>query len=292
MSFIVNFKKKISQEYNLFLGLPAILWQIIFLWVPLAFVFFYSFISAKNGAFKISINSYFKVIDIAHLRVILNSLILAIYNAFSCLIIAYPLAYAIVFRVKKLKNLALFLMVLPFWVNFLVHIYAWFFVLEYHGIINNILIWLNLINEPLRLMNSWFAIMVVMVYAYLPFIVLPIYSAMEKLDVKLIEASSDLGASLITTFFKIIIPITFKGARLGFFLVFVMSFGEFVIPTLVGGGKSMFVGTLIWQYFLTDQNISLGAAFTVLSGIIMVIFLAVLAKLSNMLISYNLQNKK
>ena len=128
--------------------------------------------------------------------------------------------------------------------------------------------------------------MIVMVYAYLPFLILPVYTALEKLDYRLLEASMDLGASNLQTFFKIILPITFKGARLGFFLVFVMSFGEFVIPTLMGGGKDMFVGTLIWQYFLTDQNMSLGSAFTTLTGAFLILALFLINKLTKLIFTY------
>lgn len=287
----MNLQRYFAQEAPFFKALPALLWQTLFLWIPLTFLFIISFLKQDGLGWVFTLDSYREIFDSSHIRIILRSLLLAIYNSFVCLILAYPMAYAIVFKIKKLKNLALFLLTLPFWVNFLVHIYAWFFVLEYHGLLNSILQFIGIINEPLRLMNSWFAVMVVMVYAYLPFLVLPVYSALEKLDVRLIEASMDLGASHLKTFFKIILPLSFNGAKLGFFLVFVMSFGEFVIPTLMGGGKHMFVGTLIWQYFLTDQNMSLGSAFTALSGCFLILVLLFINWLAKLLVPYNYVHK-
>jgi ABC-type spermidine/putrescine transport system permease subunit I len=233
----------------------------------------------------LSFASYQKIFNLAHFKIIARSLFMAIFNSVACLLLAYPMGYAIVFKFKKYKNLALFFLTLPFWINFLVHIYAWFFILEHQGLINGFLQNIGLIQEPLRLINNWFAIMVVMVYAYAPFLILPVYSSLEKIDSRLLEASMDLGASPLKTFFKIIMPISFNGARLGFFLVFVMSFGEFVIPTLMGGGKDLFVGSLIWQYFLTEQNISLGAAFAVLSGICLIITLILINYLSGVLLT-------
>ena len=287
MSFMISLKKIIDSEFSFFKALPALLWQILFLWIPLLFIFIISFLNYNEISINyVSLESYVQVFNLTHFRIILRSLLLAFCNSFICLFLAYPMAYTIAFKIHRFKNIALFLLTLPFWINFLVHIYSWFFILECHGLINNLLEYFKVINEPLRLINSWFAIMIVMVYAYLPFLILPVYTALEKLDYRLLEASMDLGASHLKTFFKIILPITFKGARLGFFLVFVMSFGEFVIPTLMGGGKEMFVGTLIWQYFLTDQNMSLGSAFTTLTGAFLILALFLINKLTKLIFTY------
>ena len=281
-----QFKNILSQQFTFFKALPAILWQFMFLWVPLIFMIAVSFLANEGNLCPgLSFASYQKIFNLAHFKIIARSLFMAIFNSVACLLLAYPMGYAIVFKFKKYKNLALFFLTLPFWINFLVHIYAWFFILEHQGLINGFLQNIGLIQEPLRLINNWFAIMVVMVYAYAPFLILPVYSSLEKIDSRLLEASMDLGASPLKTFFKIIMPISFNGARLGFFLVFVMSFGEFVIPTLMGGGKDLFVGSLIWQYFLTEQNISLGAAFAVLSGICLIITLILINYLSGVLLT-------
>ena len=155
-------------------------------------------------------------------------------NVILCFLIAYPLAYFIAFRGKKYKNGLLFLLLIPFWTNFLLHVYAWFYVLEKHGFFNNILLQAGVISEPLLLLNSPFAIMIMMVYYYLPFMVLPIYSSLERFNSSLIEASFDLGATWFQTFRRIILPLTMRGIRAGFFLVYIPSFGEFAIPVAHG----------------------------------------------------------
>ena len=169
------------------------------------------------------------------------------------------------FRGKKIKILLLFLLIIPFWTNFLLHVYAWFFVLEREGFLNNLLKVMGLIQEPIHFMNSMFATMVMMVYYYLPFMVLPIYSSLEKFDCKLLEASVDLGASSLETLRHIMLPLSLTGIRAGFFLVYIPSFGEFAIPELMGGDKQMFVGSVVARYMLGDETGSLGAAFTVVS---------------------------
>ena len=214
---------------------------------------------------------------------ILSSILLALSNSLLCLIIAFPLAYFLAFTGKKYKNIFLFFLIVPFWTNFLLHVYAWFYVLERHGFINTLFLKIGLISHPIQFLNSMPAVMLMMVYYYLPFMVLPLYSSLERLNYTLIEASYNLGATFFTTFRRILIPITRRGIRSGFFLVFIPSFGEFVIPELMGGDKKMFVGTVVSQYILGEGTGSLGAAFTLLSGIILIlttIFLyAVMTKL-------------
>ncbi|MFS8563280.1 MAG: ABC transporter permease [Rhabdochlamydiaceae bacterium] len=189
------------------------------------------------------------------------------------------------FSSKKFKNIGLFLLLIPFWTNFLLHVYAWFYVLEKQGFVNNLLLSLNIIQEPILMLNSLFAIMIMMVYYYLPFMVLPIYSSLERFSPSLIEASLDLGASWFQTFRRIMLPLTMRGVRAGFLLVYIPAFGEFVIPELMGGDKQMFVGNVISQYILAQETGSLGAAFTVLSGFILIITVVVLYKLMEKIIT-------
>ncbi|MBT4856417.1 ABC transporter permease [bacterium] len=259
-------KKIVLQEMHFFLSIPAIIWQVVFLWLPLLLLACISFYSKSYG---ISLVHYWNICDISHFKVIFRSLLLASVNSFLCLAFAYPIAYFLAFRAHRAKDLLLFFLTLPFWVNFLLHVYSWFFVLERNGILNDILLRFHIINEPLYLANSLFAIGLVMFHSYLPFMVLPLYIIFEKLNYSLIESSADLGATVSQTFMRITFPLTLSGARIGFFLVFILSFGEFLIPTLMGGGKLFFVGTLISNYFLLDQNLAVGAAFTTLSGVVL-----------------------
>ena len=229
--------------------------------------------------FCFTLNNFIDVLNSTHLIIIFRSIILALFVSILCLIIAYPVAYFLAFKADKWKSFYLFLLTLPLWVNFLVQVYAWFFVLEKSGIINKILISLGLISEPLHMINNMFAIILVMVHVYLPFMIMPLYNVLEKFDVQLIEASLDLGASKWTTFFRITFPLSLSGVYLGFFLVFVMSFGEVVIPLLMGGSKNLFVGTLISEYFLGARNMPRGSAFTFLSTIILILVLLILYRL-------------
>lgn len=245
------------------------IWQVLFFYLPLAIIFISSFIyitgtGTFGGLTLQKINFFLRPV---YLKVILNSLILALSNTCICLTIAYPLAYFLTFNSKKFKNVLLFLLIVPFWTNFLLHIYAWFFVLEKKGFINQFLQSIGLIDTPLHLLNTPFAIMIMMVYYYLPFMVMPLYSAMEQIDNRLIEASYDLGASWFHTLRHVILPLTKRGLQAGFFLVFIPSFGEFAIPELMGGDKWMFVGTVISSFILDEQTSSLGAAFTVVASI-------------------------
>jgi spermidine/putrescine transport system permease protein len=138
---------------------------------------------------------------------------------------------------------------------------------------------LGIISEPIHLLNSLFAVMIMMVYYYLPFMVLPIYSALERFNVSLIEASYDLGGTFFSTLRRILIPLTSRGIKAGFFLVYIPSFGEFVIPELMGGDKTMFVGTVVSQYILGEGTGSLGAAFTLLSGVVRIVSALILFRI-------------
>lgn len=271
----MKFLRPKSSEFPFAVGIPALLWQILFFYLPLLIIICTSFFTISNGSLFFTMEKIWLFFQPTYLRVIFSSVLLGLSNAILCFCIAYPLAYFLAFRAKKIKNLLMFLLLIPFWTNFLLHVYAWFFVLERNGVVNNLLKTLGVISEPIPFMNSLFAIMIMMVYYYLPFMVLPLYSSLEKFDYKLIEASVDLGASWLHTLRKIIFPLSLNGIRAGFFLVYIPSFGEFAIPELMGGDKRMFVGSLVSRYILGDQTGSLGAAFTVVACAIL--FLSCLA---------------
>lgn len=267
------FRKPPASEIPFAIGVPALIWQLLFFYIPLLITLVSSFVYFSSdgtiGGFTFKKVALF--ITPTYLKVILSSLLLALGNALLCLLIAYPLAYFIAFTGKRFKNLLLFLLIVPFWTNFLLHVYAWFFVLEREGFLNNILFKLGIIDSPLHILNSLFAIMIMMVYYYLPFMVLPIYASLEKFDFRLIEASHDLGAGWVQTVRRILLPLSKGGVKAGVFLVFIPSFGEFAIPELMGGDKRMFVGSVVAQYILGEQTGSLGAAFTVVSSVCLLI---------------------
>lgn len=258
-----------SSQLPFAIGAPAMIWQVLFFYFPLAIIAASSILSfTESGTFEgLTFSKILFFLNSLYLKVIGSSFVLGLSNAILCLLIAYPLAYFLAFSCKKYKNFFLFLLIVPFWTNFLLHVYAWFFVLEKQGFLNNLLTTLGLVHNPDSLLNTPFAIMIMMVYYYLPFMVIPLYSALERLDVRIIEASYDLGASWRQTFLQVILPLTKRGLTAGFFLVYIPSFGEFAIPELMGGDRYMFVGSVVASYVLGDETGSLGAAFTVLSSI-------------------------
>ena len=263
-----KFLSKTSISYIPFaLRTPAVLLQLLFFYLPLLLIIVTSFVTVSElGYFEgVTLKKIALFLSPTYMKVILSSILLGLATASICLIIAYPLAYFMAIPGRRYKNLLLFLLIIPFWTNFLLHVYAWFFVLEREGLINSILMGMGIIKEPIHFLNSMFSIMIMMVYYYLPFMVLPIYSSLEKFEYKLIEASMDLGASWFQTFRRIMLPLTIGGIRAGFFLVYIPAFGEFAIPELMGGDKYMFVGSVVSHYILGDQTGSLGAGFTVVA---------------------------
>ena len=265
----MNMKKMLREAFPFFIGVPALVWQTLFFYVPLFFVIFMAFRSFSFASFAPFFASIYGA-------VIVRTLILAMGTACTCLLIAYPVAYWIAFNGKRWKNVLLFFLFIPFWTNFLLHVYAWMFVLERGGVINLLLQNIGIISEPLRLLNSLFAVGLIMVYCYLPFMILPIYTSLEKFDYRFMEASSDLGGTWWQTVWRIIIPSSWPGIRSGFFLVFVPAFGEFVIPELVGGDKIVFVGNIVTHYTLSANTASLGAAFTILTSLVLLSVVALL----------------
>lgn len=264
-------KEIIAQERPFFLAIPALVWQLLFFYVPLLFVVFISFKRVGSGFFSgFSLENYATCLSWSFVHIVTRSLFLSLFTASFCLLIGYPVAYYLARKATTWKNTLLFFLVLPFWTNMLVQVYAWFAILERKGMLNNLLIDLGLINEPFSLMNTPFAIYLVMVYYYIPFMVIPIYVILEKLEDEYIEASFDLGATTFQTFVRVTLPLSMSGITTGFFLVFVPAFGEFVIPGLMGGNKFMYVGTLISYYYLNVRDESLGAACMVMSLIVLI----------------------
>ncbi len=267
------FKFLVRKDVAFFVSMPAVAWIVLFFYVPLTTVIAQSFCvtTSSTSAFSImSLGNYVNFIDWPYLAIIRRSLFLAFSTATVCLVVGYPVAYFIARRARRWKNVLLFLVMLPFSVNLLIQAYAWFFMLGRAGLLNTILLKLGIVGSPVHILNTPWAVYVGMVYCYVPFMILPLYAIFEKLDERLIEASLDLGARWWATWLHVIMPLSSPGVRTGFFLVFIPVFGEFVIPALLGGGKQMFVGSLISYYYLTVRNFALGSAFTCISSCVVV----------------------
>lgn len=273
-----SIQEAIARQYHFFLAAPAVVWQILFFYIPVLLIILFSFIrSESTKALYFTLEYYAHFINPLFVWVIARSLILAFITAVLCLLLAYPVAYCLAVKIRRFKNVLLFLLILPFWTSLMVQVYSWFFVLEHNGLINTIFLKLGLISAPIHMLNTSFAIYLVMVYCYLPFMIFPLYTILEKIDRRLFEAAADLGATQWQTFWNVTVPLSLQGIRTGFYLVFIPAFGEFVVPVLLGGGKQLFVGPLITQYFLGARNHHLGSAFTILSCIMLLCAIGLIA---------------
>lgn len=273
-SQVGRLKKLIGKETPFAIGIPAIIFQALFFYLPLFLMITTSFfVTTDTGSLSFSTSHFKDICRSSYLTSIGSSLLFSFGTALLCFCVAFPLAHTIAFRAGKYKTIFLFLLIVPFWTNFLLHIYAWFFVLEKQGFLNTILLNIGLIKEPIHFLNSHFAVMLMMVYYYLPFMTLPIFSSLDKFNPSLLEASHDLGASRFQTFRRILLPLSMNAIRAGFFLVFIPAFGEFVIPELMGGDKDYYVGSVISQFILGEETGHLGTAYTVLSVSILSLFI-------------------
>ena len=268
-----NINNFITENASFIFSVPAVLWQLLFLYVPLFLVLYTSFKRAANTfGFDLTGDNYRAVWSSPYFYIIGRSVFIALGVTFLCFMCAYPVAYYLALKVgRRWKNGLLFLLTLPFWTNFLIQIYSWVFVLGHNGLINMVLLKIGFIQEPLHMINNMGAIFFVMFYYYLPFMIMPLYSILEKIQHDLLEASMDLGATHWQTFRRITVPLSMSGIKTGVFLVFVPAFGEFVIPSIIGGGHHLFVGSLISHYFLVARDNQLGAAFTIVSGFVLLV---------------------
>ncbi len=224
-------------------------------------------------------NYLFLLRDKLYVASYFTSLTLAGTATLCCLIIGYPMAYGIAQSSPRWRIILLLMVILPFWTSFLIRVYAWIGMLNNHGVINNCLIYLGIIKYPLQLLNNNFAIGIGIVYSYLPFMILPLYGALEKADPSLLEVAADLGARPIHTFYKIILPLSLKGIMAGSMLVFIPAMGEFVIPELLGGSDNLMIGKILWVEFFNNQDWPLASAITIALLILLVLPMVVFQRL-------------
>ncbi|ABG05824.1 binding-protein-dependent transport systems inner membrane component [Rubrobacter xylanophilus DSM 9941] len=246
---------------------PAALWLGLFFLAPLLLILAYSFgTSGVYGGITLGFNpsNYLKVLDPLYLEIVVRTLVIAVANTLLCLLIGYPLAYFIAFRGGRWKSTLILLVMIPFWTSLLLRAYAWVVILSGNGLANRALQFLGLTEEPLNLIFTTKAVMMGMVYSYLPFMILPLYAALEKFDVRLKEAAQDLGAGRWSTFWRVTFPLSMPGVIAGSILVFIPSAGEFVIPNLLGGARTVMMGNLIQQQFLNARDWAFGSALAVM----------------------------
>jgi len=209
--------------------------------------------------------------DDLYWKAYVSSLKIAFFSTLFALLVGYPIAYGMAQAPDQWRATLMMLVILPFWTSFLIRVYAWMGILSQEGLLNQLLIWLGLINEPLIILNTNLAVYIGIVYTYLPFMILPIYSALEKLDGSLLEAAEDLGCSRFTAFWLVTVPLSKNGIIAGCFLVFIPAIGEFVIPSLLGGSSTLMIGKVLWEEFFSNRDWPVAAAVAVVLLLILVI---------------------
>jgi len=208
--------------------------------------------------------------DRLYLYTYLNSIMLAAVSTFLCLLLGYPMAYGIARSAPRQRRVLLLLVVLPFWISFLLRVYAWMGLLNTHGTVNSLLLWLGLIDQPLELLYTNTAVFLGMVYSYLPFMILPLYASLEKLDVSQLEAAADLGARPHEVFRDITLPASLPGVIAGCLLVFIPAMGEFVIPALLGGPDTLMIGRVLFDEFFLNRDWPVASAVAVVMLVVLV----------------------
>ncbi len=250
---------------------PYMVWMGAFIVIPMLLILFYAFTVRGNNVITVqfTFDNFLKFFDSVYIKVLIKSLQVAFITTIISIIVGYPIAYSIASAKPKMQTLLMLLITIPMWINTLVKTYAWISVLSDNGIINSFLAKIGL--APVTLMYTDFAVILGMVYNFLPFMILEIYTALAKLDRALIDASSDLGANKLQTFQRVVFPLSLSGVISGITLVFLPSVSTFVIPKLLGGGQYMLIGNLIENQFITVGEWNFGSAISLIMASIILI---------------------
>ena len=253
---------------------PILLWLIIFFILPLISIFIFSFLERDTyGGIRwvFTFENYQRSFDVLYLKTLWRSVSTAFICTAICLLVGYPFAYYLACYRPKWRNVLLILVVVPFLTNFLIRTYAWILILRTEGLLNSFLTFLIPGIQPLELLNTPIAVQIGLIYGYLPFMILPLYAALEQLDMSLIDAAKDLGASPRHAFWHITLPLSLPGILAGSMLVFIPTVGAFLTPDLLGGGMVNYIGNVIERQFKSSRDFPFGSA---LSLMLMVIVIA------------------
>lgn len=273
--------KRFNIEKYLF-TVPVVIYSLLLILLPLLYVLLISFFKSDSYGgmiYTFTLSNYMEIFNITYIRIFLKSIGIALITTAICLCIAYPFAISLMSKKETTRNLLIKLVMVPFLMNSLIRTYGWIVLLRKNGIINSALVGAGIISSPLSLMYNNIGIIIGMVYTLLPFMILPVYSAVSKVDPNLIEASYDLGASKTKTFTKIYLPLTISGAFNGSLMVFIPAIGYFFITDILGGGKIMIIGNLIKNQFLTARNWPFGAAISIFLILMTLILVSIYKKL-------------
>ena len=209
--------------------------------------------------------------DALYRKAYVSSLIVAFVSTIIALVVGYPLAYAMARAPGRLRSIFLMMVILPFWTSFLIRVYAWIGILKPEGLLNQLLLWIGVISEPLTILNTNLAVYIGIVYSYLPFMVLPLYATLERLDRSLLEAAADLGATPIRAFWQVTLPLSIPGIVAGSLLVFIPAVGEFVIPDILGGSDTLMIGRTLWIEFFSNRDWPVASAVAIILLLLLVV---------------------
>ncbi len=288
-------KRLLPQPRWFVIGAPY-LWMFLFFFIPFAIVFVISFMKPAvamppvefeydlAGNIELLTKNYtrlFDLDDLLYINAYLGSLKMAAVSTILALMIGYPVAYAIARAPGAVRQVLLMLVILPSWTSLLIRIYAWIGLLKNNGFINNFLMWLGLTDSPIQMMQTDFAVYIGIVYAYLPFMVLPIYTNLVKHDPTLLEAAADLGANRFTAFWKITVPLSMNGIIAGCMLVFIPAVGEFVIPEILGGPDQLMIGKVLWQEFFNNRDWPVASAVAITMLLVLILPITIFQRIQN-----------
>lgn len=277
-----SLRRLAGGKSSTFLLLPAGAWYVLFFLAPLLYMIVISFGESPGYGgppeLGFHLDSYKSITNPLYLKVFLGTLQMALIGTLACLVVGYPLAYFLATRASKRKTTLLLMIIVPFWTSFLIRTYAWETILDPEGALSHILQAIGLIHGPLSVLYTRTAIFIGIVYNYLPLMIFPLYVALERLDKRLVEASKDLGAGRLATFWRVTLPLTLPGVMTGFLLVFIPLTGEYLIPAILGGSKNLFLGNLIGEQF-TGQGASSDWPFGSALGVVVIIILLVFVNL-------------
>lgn len=223
-------------------------------------------------------NFRFLLTDKLYVITYLRSVVMAALATLGCLLLGFPMAYGIARSNPATRSLLLLMVVLPFWISFLLRVYAWMGLLNNYGVINNFLMWLGIVDQPIQMMYTDFAVFIGLTYSYLPFMILPLYASLERMDMDLIEAAQDLGASRARAFWDVTWPLARPGVIAGCLLVFIPAIGEYVIPYLLGGPESLLIGRVLFDEFFVNRDWPLASAVAIVLLLLLVIPIVLLQR--------------
>lgn len=269
---------------------PGVTYIVVLMLIPLGFIFVYTFLSRGTyGGIEtvFTLTNYTRALDPLYLKVLLDSIFIATITTLLAFAIGFPVAYAITKLPAHRQNLMLVLIVLPFWTNFLIRTYAWIVLLNTQGFLNQGLMKLGVLSQPLSLLYKPSAVVLGLLYAYLPLMILPIYSALVRIDPAMKEAAVDLGASPSEAFRQVTLPLAIPGVLIGGIFVFVPSLGNFIVPELLGGGKMIMVGNLIRDQFLKARDWPFGSVLALSMVLMLLLLFFIQARINKRILGVN-----